>query len=130
MSAHHIGSYLAVISKVRQARRSTMRDTSPDHPHDPGRYEIRLKGHLSSRWAARFDGMTLTTRADGTTLIEGPVVDQAALHGLLGALRDLGLPLISVIQVDDLSIEEGGPHGDRRPDHPAPRNERSPDGLE
>src|SRR4029453_13230463 len=47
------------------------------------RYEIRLKGHLGSRWAARFDGMTLTTRADGTTLIEGPVVDHAALHGLL-----------------------------------------------
>jgi hypothetical protein len=128
MFAHHIGSYLAVI-KVRQARRSTMSATSAGHPHDPGRYEIRLKGHLGSRWAARFDGMTLTTRADGTTLIEGPVVDQAALHGLLGALRDLGLPLISVTQVD-AAIQEGAPHGDRRPDHPPHRTERSPDGLE
>jgi hypothetical protein len=130
MSAHHIGSYLAVISKVRQARRSTMRDTSAGHPHDRGRYEIRLRGHLSSRWAARFDGMTLITRADGTTLIEGPVADQAALHGLLGALRDLGLPLISVTHVDDPSIQEGGPLDDRRPDPPTPRTERSPDGLE
>jgi hypothetical protein len=86
-----------------------MRDTSAGHPHDPGRYEIRLKGHLSPRWAARFDGMTLTTRADGTTLIEGPVVDQAALHGLLGALRDLGIPLLSVTQVDDPPIQEGDP---------------------
>jgi hypothetical protein len=65
-----------------------------------GRYEIRLKGHLGPRWAARFDGMTLTARADGTTVIEGPVVDQAALHGLLRTLRDLGLPLLSVTQVE------------------------------
>jgi hypothetical protein len=50
-----------------------MRDTSAGHAHGAGRYEIRLKGHLSARWAARFDGMTLTSRADGTTLIEGPV---------------------------------------------------------
>jgi hypothetical protein len=89
-----------------------MSDTSAGHSDDPGRYEIRLKGHLGPRWAARFDGLTLTTRADGTTLIDGPVVDQSALHGLLRALRDLGLPLLSVTQVD--------------PD----RNERSPDGLE
>ena len=60
------------------------------------RYEIRLQGHLASRWAARFEPMTLTRLADGSTRLEGPVVDQAALHGLLGALRDLGLPLISL----------------------------------
>ena len=60
------------------------------------RYEIRLQGHLGSRWAARFEPMTLTRLADGSTRLEGPVVDQAALHGLLSALRDLGLPLISV----------------------------------
>ena len=77
-----------------------MSDTSTGHPDDPGRYEIRIRGHLSSRWTARFDGMALTTRADGTTLIEGPVVDQAALHGLLNKLGDLGLPLLSVTQVD------------------------------
>jgi hypothetical protein len=73
-----------------------MSDTSASHSHGAGRYEIRLKGHLGRRWAARFDGMTLTAKDDGTTLIEGPVVDQAALHGLLRALGDLGLPLISV----------------------------------
>jgi hypothetical protein len=78
-----------------------MSDTPPEHWHHPGRYEIRLKGHLGPRWAARFDGMTLTTRADGTTVIEGPVVDQAALHGLLRTLRDLGLPLLSVTQKDE-----------------------------
>jgi hypothetical protein len=60
------------------------------------RYEIRLQGHLGSRWAGRFEPMTLTRLADGSTRLEGPIVDQAALHGLLGALRDLGLPLISV----------------------------------
>jgi hypothetical protein len=100
MSAHHIDSYGAAIPKVREARRSTMSATPAGHPDNPGRYEIRLKGHLSSRWAARFDGMTLTTRADGTTLIEGPVVDQAALHGLLRTLRDIGIPLLSVTHVD------------------------------
>lgn len=76
-----------------------MRDTSAGHPRRPGRYEIRLKGHLGTRWATRFDGMTLT-RPDGSTLIEGPVVDQAALHGLLRTLRDLGLPLLSVTQLE------------------------------
>ena len=64
--------------------------------HNPGRYEIRLKGHLDSRWAAWFDGLTLTNESDGTTIIHGPVADQAALHGLLQKVRDLGLPLISV----------------------------------
>jgi hypothetical protein len=64
------------------------------------RYEIRLKGHLDSRWAAWFDGLTHTNENDGTTAIRGPVVDQAALHGLLQRLRDVGLPLISVTQLD------------------------------
>ena len=77
-----------------------MRDTSGGDPDQPGRYEIRLKGHLGSRWAAWFDGMTLTTNSDGTTVIEGPVVDQVALHGLLSKLRDIGLPLVSVTQVE------------------------------
>ena len=66
----------------------------------PGRYEIRLKGHLDSRWAAWFDGLSLTNENDGTTIICGPVADQAALHGLLQKVRDLGLPLVSVTQVE------------------------------
>jgi hypothetical protein len=61
-----------------------------------GRYEIRLKGHLDTRWADWFDGLTLTRSSDGTTAIRGLVVDQSALHGLLQRVRDLGLPLISV----------------------------------
>ena len=62
-------------------------------------YEIRLKGHLDSRWSAWFDGLSLTNESDGTTVISGPVVDQAALHGLLQKLRDVGMPLISITQV-------------------------------
>ena len=62
-------------------------------------YEIRLKGRLDGRWAAWFDGLSLTHESAGTTLIHGPVVDQAALHGLLNKVRDLGLPLISVTRV-------------------------------
>ena len=77
-----------------------MSTTSAGQPHDSSRYEICIKGHLSSRWASRFDGMTLTAQTDGTTVIEGPIVDQAALHGLLNKLGDLGLPLLSVTQVD------------------------------
>jgi hypothetical protein len=66
---------------------------------DPGRYEIRVKGHLGSRWAAWFDGLSLTNESDGITNIHGPVADQAALHGLLQKLRDVGLPLVSVTPV-------------------------------
>jgi hypothetical protein len=75
---------------------------------EAGRYEIRVKGHLASRWAARFDGMSLTNCSDGTTSIRGPVTDQAALHGLLQRLRDTGLPLISVTQLDP-SITQSTP---------------------
>src|SRR4051812_29664198 len=75
--------------------------------HDSERYEIRVEGHLGPRWAAWFDGMSLTNESDGTTTIQGPVVDQAALHGLLGKLRDVGLPLVSVTQV------KAGPFGMR-----------------
>ena len=64
-----------------------------------GRYEIRVEGHLDTRWAAWFDGLTLTYGSDGITIINGPVADQAALHGLLQKIRDLGLPLISVNHV-------------------------------
>jgi hypothetical protein len=67
---------------------------------EAGRYEVRVKGHLAPRWAAWFDGMTLTNETDGTTSIRGPVTDQAALHGLLQRLRDTGLTLISVTQLE------------------------------
>ena len=77
-----------------------MSDISNGPHHDPGRYEIRLKGHLEPRWAAWFDGLTLTQESDGTTVIRGSVIDQAALHGLLSKVRDLGLPLIAVTHID------------------------------
>ena len=73
-----------------------MNATSAGRHQNPRRYEIRVKGHLDARWAAWFDGLTLTHGSDGTTIIDGPVADQAALHGLLQKIRDLGLPLISV----------------------------------
>lgn len=66
-------------------------------PHDePGIYEIRLKGHLDDEWAEWFGGLTITLEEHGDTLLTGPVADQAALHGLLKKVRNLGLPLLSV----------------------------------
>jgi len=79
-----------------------MSDThaSSDARRDLGAYEIRLKGHLEPRWAAWFDGLSLIQETDGTTVIRCSVIDQAALHGLLSKVRDLGLPLIAVTQID------------------------------
>jgi hypothetical protein len=68
----------------------------PEYHDESGLYEIRLKGHLNNRWADWFEGLTITLEDNGDTLLTGPVVDQAALHGLLKKVRDLGLPLVSV----------------------------------
>lgn len=65
-----------------------------------GQYEVRLTGHLDARWATWFDGLSVTHEGDGTTVISGPVADQAALYGLLQRVRDLGLPLVSVTHID------------------------------
>jgi hypothetical protein len=109
MSAHHIGFYLSVIAKERPRSGREIHPGSSDEgstmseistASEAGRYEIRLKGHLDNRWASWFDGLTLTTCSDGTTVIHGIVVDQSALHGLLQKVRDVGLPLISVTRVD------------------------------
>ena len=63
-------------------------------------YEIRLKGHLEARWVQWFDGLTITLEDNGDTLLTGLVIDQAALHGLLKKVHDLGMPLISVMGVE------------------------------
>jgi hypothetical protein len=76
------------------------RHTSTPDSREAGRYEIRLTGHLDARWSAWFDGLTVRLESDGTTVISGQVPDQAALHGLLQRVRDLGLPLVSVICVE------------------------------
>lgn len=80
--------------------------------HEPEWYEIRLLGRLDERWASWFDGMTMVVGPDGVIVLQGAIIDQAALHGLLAKLRDLGLPLISVTAVPD-------PHHARRlPEEP------------
>ena len=70
-------------------------------------YKIRLKGHLDAQWASWFDSLTITLEKNGDTLLSGPVVDQAALHGLIKKVRDLGIPLVSVVQVPSNSSEKG-----------------------
>lgn len=80
-------------------------------PDEPTIYRIRVKGHLAPRWEQWFEPMTITPQPDGDTLLAGPVVDQAALHGVLKRIRDLGLPLVSIERIES--------------DTPASRNERS-----
>ena len=71
----------------------------------PVEYHICLQGHLGPELAGWFDDLSVTAKADGTTCLAGPVADQAALHGVLKKIRDLGLPLISIAQV-----QPGEPH--------------------
>jgi hypothetical protein len=78
----------------------TERHTSTPDSHEAGHYEIRLTGHLDARWTAWFDGLAVTHEGNGTTVISGVIADQAALHGVLQRVRDLGLPLVSVRRVE------------------------------
>jgi hypothetical protein len=69
-------------------------------PSEPLVYQIRIKGHLGRQWTAWFGGLTIALEDNGDTLLTGPVVDQAALHGLLRKVRDLGMPLLAVMGVE------------------------------
>ena len=81
---------------------------STEDRYEPGLYEIRIKGHLGDRWADRFGGLTITREEGGDTLLSGPVVDQAALFGLLKKVRDLGMPLLSVMRVEPGQADAAG----------------------
>jgi hypothetical protein len=78
-----------------------------DEPCSSTVYEFRLRGHLGPEWAEWFEGLTITMEENGDTLLAGPVADQAALHGLLRRVRDLGMPLVSVVCKEWSSEEEG-----------------------
>jgi hypothetical protein len=80
-------------------------------PSQPMVYEIRIKGHLGKQWTDWFEGLTIKLEDDGDTLLTGPVIDQAALHGLLKKVRDLGLPLLSVHRVEP--GQEDVPHAEQ-----------------
>jgi len=84
MTAHQVRPYVPGVNTDRRTDQQ---------------YEIRVRGHLERRWSAWFDGLDLTRQDDGTTVICGPVADQAALHGLLQRLRDIGIPLISLTPI-------------------------------
>jgi hypothetical protein len=93
---------------------------APEDRNEPELYEIRIRGHLDDRWADWFEGLTITREAGGETRLSGPVADQAALHGLLRKVRDLGLPLLSVAQIGpeksneaDVDTDTGRKHSNR-----------------
>ena len=78
---------------------SETRASTADHD-EPEQYEICIQGYLDERWVGWFEGLTITLKENGNTLLTGPVVDQAALHGLLRKVRDLSLPLLSVRRIE------------------------------
>jgi hypothetical protein len=113
MTPHHILGYSLVEEKnetnyveiypcqgKRTRRRMSETHASTEDQYEAGLYEIRIKGHLDDRWSDWFGGLAITLEDNGDTLLTGPVVDQAALHGLLKKVRDLGMPLVSVSPVE------------------------------
>jgi hypothetical protein len=84
-------------------------------------YEVRVAGHLDDHWATLLDDLTLTRHDDGTTLLTGPVIDQAQLHGLLTRVRDIGVPLLSLRTVD--AAAPARPRSPTRRATPKPRSD-------
>ena len=95
------GKQAARTTLTGNKRRKVMSDTldTKTDPNQPMVYQIRVKGHLGSQWTDWFGGLTVTLEENGETLLTGPVVDQSALHGLLKKVRDLGMPLVSVVRI-------------------------------
>ena len=107
MPAHQVRSYGAPVT-TNDRSPDTARDASP--AGHPPRYEIRVKGRLGPRWTSWFDGLSLTGQDDGTTVISGPLADQAALHGVLQKLRDVGIPLLSLTELPTHPSPAHGTH--------------------
>ena len=93
------GTKKGMSSSLWNRRMSNKRNPIID-PIQPIVYQISLQGHLSHQWTEWFEGLTITLEENGDTLLTGPVIDQAALHGLLKKVRDLGMPLVSVSPVE------------------------------
>jgi hypothetical protein len=98
MRAHQVRSYRPIVTTGDRTTDATGGAPTADHGGIP-HYEIRVRARLGSTWSGWFDGLSLTSEDGGTTVIRGPVVDQAALHGVLQKLRDVGIPLISLVQL-------------------------------
>ena len=98
MCAHQVRSYGRSVTTDDRTSDNTHGVSAAGHRGIP-HYEIRVKGVLGSRWTAWFDELAITDEGDGTTVLRGPVVDQAALHGLLQKLRDIGIPLVSLTEL-------------------------------
>jgi hypothetical protein len=81
-------------------KQNTRRSHTKTNSSQPITYQIRIEGHLDDQWADWFSGLSITLEENGDTLLTGPVIDQAALFGLLKKVRNLGLPLISIVRVD------------------------------
>jgi len=105
MSAHQAHSYGPTVTADNRHANDVGRRSSADHAAIP-QYEIRVKGHLDSHWATWFDGLSLVNEDDGITVIRGELADQAALHGVLQKLRDLGIPLVSLNQLPSDALTE------------------------
>lgn len=105
MCAHQLRPYVHLVSSSDRTPEAADRQHAADRPPVP-HYEIRVQGHLSPRWAAWFDDLAIAEVGDGTTCMSGPVPDQAALHGLLQKLRDLGITLLSVTPTEPSSPTE------------------------